>query len=319
MTCKKEIPVAVIIINWNSYIDTFECLKSLEKQSYANFHVYLIDNDSTDGSYEKLKKDSQDNHFKLEITFIQAGSNLGFAGANNLGIKEAYNNGIEYFWLLNNDTVVDKDALLNLVNLLNSNKKIGIVGSKIYYFETNIIWFAGGLINKFTGKTHHIGIGEQDKGQFNVNKEIDYVTGCSLAFRKELIDTIGYLKEDYFLYYEETDWNLKASKNGWKILYCPESIVYHKVSSSSGGQGTSPFVQYYKLRNRFIMMNRLNRYLYLTNLLFLIINLIKMSMKIFLMNKNKQMERIWYLHKGFFDALRCKMGKHPDYFKSQNL
>ncbi|MGG3832885.1 glycosyltransferase family 2 protein [Geobacillus thermocatenulatus] len=249
--------VAIIILNWNAYDDTFECLKSLEHLTYPYFHVFLVDNASQDGSFDKLQQDYNDGKFHLSITFIQTGENLGFAGGNNVAIREAYKQGYQYFWLLNNDTVVDPNALTPLVETLENDKQVGIVGSKIYYYGTNKIWFAGGKVNTWTGKTKHIGIKEEDVGQYDQVKEVDYITGCSLGFRREVLETVGYMCEDYFLYYEETDWNVRANQYGWEIKYVPQSRVHHKVSASSGGEkNLSPIVAFYDIRNGYWFVKR---------------------------------------------------------------
>jgi GT2 family glycosyltransferase len=312
--------VAIIILNWNAYDDTFECLKSLEHLTYPYFHVFLVDNASQDNSFDKLRQDYRDGKFNVPITFIQTGKNLGFAGGNNVAIKEAYKQGYEYFWMLNNDTVVDPNALTPLVETLEKDRQVGIVGSKIYYFGTNKIWFAGGKINLLNGTTKHIGIKEIDIGQFDQIKEVDYITGCSLFFRRGLLETIGYMREDYFIYYEETDWNLRANNYGWKIKINPKSIIYHKVSVSSGGENNpKPYVAFYDIRNKFQMIkrNQINNFKYL-KYLFLIIDVLKKILKVFIFNLDKKQERLWYILKGLSYALSNRMGKHPLYNKKEN-
>lgn len=307
--------VAIIILNWNAYNDTFECLKSLEHLTYPHFHVFLVDNASQDGSFDKLQQDYKDGKFHIPITFIQTGANLGFAGGNNVAIKQAYNQGYQYFWLLNNDTVVDPNALTPLVETLENDKQVGIVGSKIYYYGTNKIWFAGGKVNTWTGKTRHIGIKEEDVGQYDQLREVDYITGCSLGFRREILETVGYMCEDYFLYYEETDWNIRINNKGWKIVYQPSSVIYHKVSNSSGGERRSmpPYIAYYHVRNPFAMIRKMQkRCSYVRNFvafLSMLWNVMKKSAKIFLLNEDNKFFRIELILKGFIDAINMRMGK----------
>ncbi|KZE97368.1 glycosyltransferase family 2 protein [Geobacillus stearothermophilus] len=312
--------VAIIILNWNAYNDTFECLKSLEHLTYPYFHVFLVDNASQDGSFDKLQLDCKDGKFNVPITFIQTGANLGFAGGNNAAIKEAYEQGYQYFWMLNNDTVVDPNALTPLVEALEKDKQVGIVGSKIYYYGTNRVWFAGGKINLYTGKSKHIGLKQQDNPIFNIQKEVDYITGCSLFFRKEIIELVGYMSDDYFLYYEETEWNIRAKEKGFKIFYVPKSVVYHKVSASSGkGKNVSPYVDYYDLRNSYVMIYRTQKRLINKFIVFLYMyyRFIKKCIKIFFVYRNRIRERMWYLYRGVLDAIFLKMGKHPVYPNKQ--
>ncbi|OAO76716.1 glycosyltransferase family 2 protein [Anoxybacillus flavithermus] len=304
--------VAIIILNWNAYDDTFECLKSLEHLTYPYFHVFLVDNDSQDDSFKKLQQNYKEGKFNLDITFIQIGANLGFAGGNNVAIKEAYEQGYQYFWMLNNDTVVDPNALTPLVEALEADRQIGIVGSKIYYYGTNRVWFAGGEVNKWTGKTRHIGYKQMDTGQYNNSKEVDYITGCSLFFSRRLLEDIGYMTEDYFLYYEETEWNIRAKQKGWSIVYVPESVVYHKVSAASGGENNiSPHAYYYFIRNCFVMICRTQKSLLkrLFAVLYLLANVMKKQMKVILGREKEKKVKIMYIYRGAIDALRNKMGK----------
>lgn len=313
MEVKSKKTVAIIILNWNSYTDTFECLKSLEKLNYPSFKIYLVDNDSHDNSFKQLISDNKEGKFNLNISFLQTGSNLGFAGGNNYAIREAYRHGFDYYWLLNNDTVVDKNSLYELIKVIEGDKSIGIVGSKILYFDSNEIWFAGGEINKITGATKHIGFRERDLGQYDVIKQVDYITGCSLLFRSSLLEKTGYMEEDYFLYYEETDWNIRAKLDGFKVLYVPMSIVFHKVSSSSGGDtNKAPFIDYYFLRNRLVMTKRNKKIFYLAFCnLFIYFEALKSILKVLLRYKNNKRERFLYIFKGIKDGKRESMGLHP--------
>lgn len=285
---KMEDKVAIIILNWNSYEDTFECLKSLERLKYSNFSVFLVDNDSKDQSFTKLKTDFKNKVFNLNIKFIQSGGNLGFAGGNNIAIKMAYDQGYDYFWLLNNDAVVHKDSLTPLVETLRSNLDIGIVGSKIYYFNTKKIWFAGGKVDLKLGRVKHIGLREDDNGLYDDIKEVDFINGCSLAFHRRVLDRVGYMDEDYFLYYEETDWNVRVKKAGFSIVFCPQSIVEHKVSISSGGENNlSPSVYYYNFRNSFIFISKNNPQSLYKARIYLLYRIMKQS-SLFLFQQSRQ-------------------------------
>lgn len=306
--------VAIIILNWNSYEDTYECLKSIENLDFKDFTVFLVDNNSQDNSFEKLKNAyAHKNEFNFNIEFIENNENLGFAGGNNQGIKKAYDQGYQYFWLLNNDTIVEKSSLSALINVFKLDKDIGIVGSKILYYSTNKIWFAGGKINYFTGATKHIGIKEEDLGQYNTLCEVDYITGCSLCFSRSMLEKTGYMIEDYFLYYEETDWNIRAKKHGFKIVYTPESVVYHKVSASSGGiENPKPYTAYYDLRNAIVMIKRTQKPLnYYLTLLYSIYKAFKHLVKIIVRKQDNKILRTKYIIRGLLDGINMRMGKHP--------
>ena len=236
---KVETPlVYVVILNWNGWEDTLDCLSSLEKLAYPKYEVVVVDNGSTDGSESKIREAYPG------IAVLQTGDNLGFAGGNNLGIRYALEQGADFIWFLNNDAVVDSRALHFLLLEALSDKSIGMVGSKIYYHEhPNRIWFAGGTIDRLTAWATHIGMGEADLGQWDRERDVGYVSGCSFLVSKVLVEDIGFLDTRFFLYYEESDWATRAWENGWRLRYQPKSIVWHKVSRSV--QLDSPVMAYH--------------------------------------------------------------------------
>lgn len=304
--------MGIILLNWNGYQDTVDCLHSLESLTYPNYKVFVVDNASTDSSFSLLMEEIESGKLNLSISLIQSGGNLGFAGGNNVGILQAYQSGCEYIWLLNNDTEAHPDSLTPLVAEMEKDQKIGIIGSKIYYYNSDVIWYAGGEVNEWLGSVNHPGLRERDQGQFARQREVGFVTGCSLLLRRELIDTVGLMREDYFLYYEETDWNIRARQQGWKVVYCPASIIYHKVSLASGGeQNIAPYVDYYDIRNGFHMViNTHGLKRWPTAFPYMIWKLVKKIGKVLLKNNNKRI-RIQYLFRGFWDGLMYKRGKHP--------
>ncbi|MEK4443601.1 glycosyltransferase family 2 protein [Niallia sp. FSL K6-0077] len=308
--------VGIIIVNYKSYEDTYECLQSIQEIDYPDFSVYVVDNGSNDGSLEKIQILTK--KFPFPLIVIGESQNLGFAGGNNIGIKQAVKDNCNYFWLLNNDTIVLPNSLSPLVKTINTGNKVGIVGSKIYYNNSNKIWFAGGQINSLTLETSHIGMNVTDNGMYDKEKEVGYITGCSLLFEKNLLNDIGFMEEDYFLYYEETDWNIRARNAGWIIKYAPESVIYHKVSASSTtGNQLSPYVDYYFLRNHYVLCKKFQkRYLSFISLPYLIWKFVKKVIKVYVKcNRETRKERIWYLKAGFLDGIYRRMGKHPIYTK----
>ena len=150
-------------------------------------------------------------------------------------IRYALKRNVDYVWLLNNDTVVDTGALRPLVDEATSDSSVGMVGSKIYYYlPPDVIWFGGGTIDMSTGKTLHDHWQERDVGQSEEPRDVGYVTGCSVLVPRQLMEDVGLMDTRFFLYYEETDWETRAKRCGWRIRYQPKSKVWHKVSSSSG-------------------------------------------------------------------------------------
>lgn len=306
-----EKSVAIILLNWNAYNDTVECLHSLEKLVYQNFHVFLVDNDSKDQSYEKLRAGQLSGAFNLQLTIIQSGSNMGCAGGNNVGMKAAYEQGYEYLWMLNNDTIVDQHSLTRLVDEMETDHKIGIVGSKIINMNNNLVWFAGGSINPYLGTSKPYGIDQQESEEFNMRKEVDFVVGCSMLFRRELIELIGWLDEDYFIYYEDTDWNLKAKKAGMKIVYVPDSLIYHKESSSTKSEELSPHYAYYLMRNGYLFVKRNNPKYKMIALLYMAYRIVKFHL-LYVLNKDNKLKRSRMIFKGALHGLRNQIGQFSD-------
>lgn len=265
--------VYIIILNWNGFSDTVACLNSLLGLTDCDFKIVVCDNDSKDGSYPKLinwgreHKDvgvifkeimpaETDNDFSKQeynLFFIRNNTNLGFAGGNNSGIRFSLNqNGMQYVWLLNNDTEVDSHALSELLDKCRSNKKIGICGSRLVYFhDRSLLQGVGGVYNHWLGTSKHYGSFLPSNTIFNeneVDENIDYVIGASMLISKECLHEIGILCEDYFLYYEEIDFCLRASKK-FEIATCINSVVYHKEGASTES-GKSKLADYYSVRNR---------------------------------------------------------------------
>lgn len=244
--------VSVIILNWNGIKDTLECLESVYQIQYDNFFVVVVDNGSKDDSCIKIR------NIYPQLQLIENGSNLGFAEGNNVGIRYALSCGADYIWILNNDTVVDPYALAALMDVADGNNNIGILGSKIYYYDTpELLWFAGGPMDWDEFETPHVGINEKDCGQYDEVKDYDRITGCSMLVSRRLCEQIGLMDPAYFLYVEEVDWCLRAWAGGLRVVYVPGSRVYHKVSSSVQLLGLKQeLFSYYKTRNLMYLVQK---------------------------------------------------------------
>ena len=246
---ENSVMVVVVIINWNGLQDTLKCIASLASSvQRVKYSVVLVDNGSTDGSQDQLKQLDR-------VKLILLNANLGFAAATNIGIQWAIETGAHYVWLLNNDAIVVDGTLDHLLNVAEVDKKVGVVGSKVIRMGSNIVDHVGAKVSEWTSLPVFQGEGEEDRGQFELVRETHYVSGCSLLASVEMIKEIGMMDEGYFLYYEETDWCVRARKLGWKVLYSPKSVVYHKVSSSVNRLQNAKV--YYLTRNgiRFIKKN----------------------------------------------------------------
>ena len=238
--------VFIIILNWNGCSDTIECIKSLKEIDYLNYEIIVVDN----GSKEKLALNETEG---LKIIYNK--ENLGFAGGNNVGVKYALEQNADYILLLNNDTLTDQVFLKEMVRVGESEQEIGILGPKIYFYDTetnkktNKIWFAGGKINKIFTRGIHIGHNQEDKGQYDKNNyyQVDYITGCCLLIKRKVIEKIGLINKDYFLYYEDADWCLRARREGFKCVLASKAKIWHKCSKSAV-EGSPSYI-YYHSRN----------------------------------------------------------------------
>lgn len=240
--------VTIIVLNWNGLMDTLGCLDSLASLDYPNCEVVVVDNGSMDGSVEALRA-----RFP-QITLIENGENLGYAGGNNVGLRHAMAQGTDYALLLNNDTVVDLAFLRIMVDAAEAEPAVGIAGPTIYYHDRpDVIWSAGGAIDWQRGSTRMVGLDERDEGQFGAEpRPVDFVTGCAMLVRRAVLERVGLLDERFFAYYEETEWCVRATRAGFQIVHVPQAHIWHKISPAA--QADSPLVHYYMTRNRLLFL-----------------------------------------------------------------
>jgi len=387
--------VAIIILNWNSWKDTIECLESVFRNIYPNYEVIVVDNGSTDGSIEKIKawadgkqevltpesthplyhlshppvkksipyiyytheeverggdialeekvtKEWQEqrkcNNKELNptslypIIFIQTGENLGFAGGNNIGISYLLKKKeFDYIWLLNNDTVIEKTSLIEMVKLGENNDKIGMVGSKLlYYKKPNTIQALGGS-SKIAWNTFgkHICNLKEDQFEFNSGFEIKgYICGASLLVKKKVIESVGIIDENYFMLTEDLDWCFRTLKKSWKLFYSGGSKVWHKFSASMKKENIDKsFLGRRSTRlpiNRFILNNyyftrgylhfqkKYDSKYFIISCIYLFFKILKHSIGIVLYDDYK-FYRIKILFKGFHDGIKGKMGRTTEF------
>ncbi len=240
--------VSIIVLSYNGREDTLACLRSLEHLTYRNVSVIVVDNDSTDGASAAIRSAHPN------MTLIETGANLGFTGGNNVGIRYALENGADYVMLLNNDTIVAPDMLESLVATLEQNPTVGVAGPMIYYHDApEVIWSAGGSIDWKHGTTTMIGVNEEDKSQFGTQpRPVDFVTGCALLARRSVWERVGLLDDKFFMYYEETEWCVRVTRAGYKIMHVPTSMLWHKISTE---ERVSPRTFYYLTRNRLLFLH----------------------------------------------------------------
>jgi len=239
--------VSIITINYNQAKATGDFLASVQKITYPSTEIIVIDNASPEPGFNNLKESFPN------VLFIQNHVNKGFAGGNNIGVAAAKG---EYLLFINNDTEVEQDFLQPLVDCMRSEASIGMVSPKIkYYFNKGLIQYAGGTrINPFTGRGKFMGSGQPDSNLYHQSYPTALIHGAAMLVSRELIRKAGLMYEPFFLYYEELDWCERAKRAGFTLYYCGKSVVYHKVSFSTGK--SSALKVYYLTRNRLLFARR---------------------------------------------------------------
>ena len=245
---KIEPLVGVIIVHYNNVEDTQRCLASLEGLDYRNFFTVIVDNCSPNNSGAELRRRFEGDR----LQFVLSPENRGFAAANNIGMGQARAYGAKYFWLLNPDTEVELSSLSALVAALGEADEVAACGSKILYGKTETegvdesIWGAGGIVDFEKREVSMRGTQQKDHGQFDTPTSCDYLPGCSLLVRADIVERVGAMPERYFMYFEETDWCTRMKRAGFQLRYVPTSVVRHYFHDPKMQE---PFGVYYYNRN----------------------------------------------------------------------
>jgi GT2 family glycosyltransferase len=236
--------VAVVIVNWNQEAETAACLTSLRATRGALLSLVLVDNGSAPESVDRLQRQFP------EAQVLRLPENRGPVGARNVGIRHSLDAGATHILIVDNDTLFDPGFLPPLLEAT-QGPGVGVVGPKIYYHpDVSRIWFAGGRIDWSTGCHSHLGTDEVDQGQWDTPREIDYIPTCCLLASSRVFEDVGGMDERYFIYFDDTDWSLRARRHGYRCRYAPDSRIWHKVSRAM--KTGSPVLDYYYARNRLL-------------------------------------------------------------------
>lgn len=237
-----------LILNYKAATETISCAESLLAHCSTIDHIVIVDNDSQDGSALAFQQ-WLDEKAHPQVTLLCNPENNGYAGGNNYGLRWAMKNlQPTHFWVVNNDTYVDSDAFSPLVKALQHNNR-QFVGSLVLSAETGRLeCYGGGKLYPILGKARLLGKNQSIEAlqQQNLQHDPDYIMGCSLAFSASLTEEIGLMDEDYFMYFEEVDWQYRARRFGVSIKVIPESRLFHYGSLSLGSR--SAFYHYYRNR-----------------------------------------------------------------------
>jgi GT2 family glycosyltransferase len=253
------IKVTIIILHFNNQKITDGCLSSIEKLKVKDFELETIAvNNNPEQKIDSLKKKYQN------VIFLETKENLGFTGGNNLGIKKALKNGADFVFLLNNDTLLSENLLVELLKVAESDKQIGILAPKIYFApghefhhdkyqekeKGKVFWYAGGLFDWQNIIASHRGVDGVDHGQYDKIITTDFASGCGVLIKKEVFEKVGFFDQRYFLYLEDVDLCQRAKIAGFKVLYVPQAVLWHLNAGSSAVGGF--LHDYYLTRNRLL-------------------------------------------------------------------
>jgi hypothetical protein len=240
--------ISVIALNWNTTAVTCDFLLSIRKQNtYPNIEVIVVDNASNEDPSDQFLQAYPG------ALVVRNSTNLGFSAGNNAGIRKASG---DYLFIVNNDTEFTPGLLEGLLEVYEEHPDAGIVCPKFhYFFDKGTIEYAGYYpVNIFTGRNSMIGCREKDHGQYDQMKETHYAHGGAMMVPRRVIEEVGVMPEEFFLYYEEFDWSEQIKRHGFKVYYQPKSLIYHKESMTTGK--SSPLKTFYLTRNRILFMRR---------------------------------------------------------------
>lgn len=344
--------VFVVILNWNGWKDTIECLESLYLISYPNYDVIVVDNNSQDDSLARINayargeivtessffphssahglrvtqlvreevegasgsgEEAMPEHAyqaeNKQLVIIQNEQNFGYAEGNNIGIRYALKAAADYILLLNNDTVVHKDFLTELVLVAEEDDSIGAIGPKICFYDTpQIIQTTGARIDFWTGRAVALNWGKSDYLVDSSSAQkllpVDYIYGACFLANRRIIEEVGELDPQYFLYGEEVDWCIRISRAGYKIICDLDSKIWHKGMASTSKE--KRFSQYYLERNRVIYMRKYARTLQFMSFL-LYYPVYHMAFLV----KKRRFDDIPHFAKGFVNGLFLHLNRSP--------
>ena len=242
---QNKYKLSIITVNYNGLKDTYALIESIPFNK--NMEVIVVDNASKQDEASSIQKQFP------QIKVIRSEKNLGFAGGNNLGFKESKG---DYIFLINNDTIFKDFDVYSLINRFRTSPNIGIVCPKIRFaWDNTPIQYAGYTpLSKITIRNQAIGFGEKDNGQYDTAHPTPYAHGAAMLIKREAMEKVGLMPEEYFLYYEELDWSMMFTRAGYEIWYDPACTIYHKESQSTGQN--SPLRTYYITRNRLLLVKR---------------------------------------------------------------
>jgi len=240
--------VSIIILHLNNIPCLVDCISSLNEISYSNYDIFVVHN----GVKSNTLPDALAQRSQHIAEIIDTGANIGFSGGNNVGIRRALEKEADYVLLLNDDTEVSKDFLSLLVAIAENRPDAGMFGPRIFFFDhPDKIWFDGAIFDPEQSRITFLRAGENGEGLQETVTESDFITGCAVLVKRNLLEEIGLLNDFFFIYWEDVDWGLRAIKAGTKNLVVHNAHILHKVTISMGGL-QSPRTIYHKVRSHLV-------------------------------------------------------------------
>ena len=236
--------VAVVVLSFNGREDTLACVESLERMDWERLTTIVVDNASTDGTLEAVQE-----RFSGVVT-IRNEENLGFAEGNNVGMRTALEAGADHVLVLNNDTVTDEQLVAELVAVARARPDAGTLCPLIRYLDPpDRIWYAGARFDpRAIHNGRHTGYGERDVGQYHTVRETGRATGAAMLVPRRVLEEVGLFDSKLFIQVEDVDISLRMRAAGYRILFVPTAILWHRVAVTSGGE-RAPTTAYYEMRN----------------------------------------------------------------------
>ncbi len=294
-----------VVLSWNGREDTLRCLESLTRVAHTDLGIVCVDNGSSDGSARAVRE-----HFP-QVTLIEAGANLGYAGGNNLGLRYSIAHGARWMMLVNNDATVAEDVVGGFERAARAHPRAGILAGKVYFADQpETIWFAGqrvGALLGYSGRPR--GYGRRDSARYSGLRRTGRAVGALMAVSSAAVDVVGLLDEELFAYVEDVDWALRIRAAGFEVVFAPGARAWHRVSASTGGEAASTHTLYYGVRNTVTVLEarrplgRLGSMLRRTTIL--------ATFALHALTRVDRCAALRAVRSGFSDALAGRLGERP--------
>lgn len=295
----KQPEVAVIVVSWNAKSDVLQCLASVVAVP-DDVQIIVVDNASQDGTVQAIRDSFP------QVTILENAENLGYTGGNNAGIRYALDQGAAYLLLVNDDAILAPDAISHLLSAARQHAEAGLLGPNVYVREERERFLSSGGVFAAGWRPVHRGLGENTDLHYREVAEVDFLTGCALLAKREVVERIGLLDDRFFAYHEDIDWCYRAKKAGFKLLVVPQAKVWHPDTRLR--DENSPAVTYYMARNRllFLSKHRLGSCLFLDTLFSYIVRAMNWSIRPKWRHKRPQRNALMWAVE---DYLRGRFGR----------